>query len=56
VLGAIFKPPSIPSPLGGGEGGGGLAWLGLGIYLVLLGALLAMLLYVARFLRGSWNP
>ena len=23
---------------------------------LLLGAFLAMLLYVARFLRGSWNP
>jgi hypothetical protein len=56
VLRAIFKPPSIPSPLGGGEGGGGLAWLGLIIYLVLLGAFLTMLLYVARFLRGAWNP
>ena len=57
VLGAIFKPPTLPGPLGGGEGGGGgLAWLGLGVYLLLIGAFLAMLLYVARFLRGSWNP
>jgi hypothetical protein len=57
VLGAIFRPPTIPRPLGGSEsGGGGLAWLGLGFYVVLIGALLTMLLYVARFLRGSWSP
>jgi hypothetical protein len=57
VLGAVFQPPRLPG-LGGSDagGGGGLAWLGLGVYLVLIGAFLAMLLYVARFLRGSWNP
>ena len=57
TLGAIFKPPRLPGPLGGGEdAGSGLAWLGLGIYLVLVAAFLTMLLYVSRFLRGSWNP
>jgi hypothetical protein len=53
VLG-VFKPPKIPG-LAGSEDGG-LAWLGLGIYIVLVAALLTMLLYVSRFLRGSWNP
>jgi hypothetical protein len=57
VLGAIFRPPSIPHLGGSDEGSsGGLAWLGLGLYVVLIGAFLAMLLYVTRFLRGSWNP
>jgi hypothetical protein len=57
VLGAVFQPPRLPG-LGGRDegGGGGLAWLGLGVYLVLIGAFLTMLLYVSRFLRGSWNP
>jgi hypothetical protein len=57
VLRAIFKPPRIPGITGSSDGDvGGLAWLGLGLHLLLLGAFLAMLLYVARFLRGSWNP
>jgi hypothetical protein len=57
VLGAVFKAPRIPGLTGGDEGGGGgLAWLGLGLYLVLFAAFLTVLLYVARFLRGSWNP
>jgi hypothetical protein len=57
VLGAVFQPPKLP-PFGGGDEatGGGLAWLGLGVYALLVGAFLTMLLYVARFLRGSWNP
>ena len=57
MLGAVFQPPRLPG-LGGGDGGGGggLAWLGLGVFLVLFAAFLTMLLYVARFLRGSWNP
>jgi hypothetical protein len=56
ALGAIFKPPSIPRLGGGDGGGGGLAWVGLGVYVVLIGAFLTMLLYASRFLRGSWNP
>ena len=57
VLGAVFRAPRLPGLGGGdGDGGGGLAWFGLGAYLVLLAAFLTMLVYVARFLRGSWNP
>jgi hypothetical protein len=56
VLGAVFRPPRLPGLGGGDDGGGGLAWFGLGAYLVLFAAFLTMLVYVARFLRGSWNP
>ena len=56
VLSAVFRAPRLPG-LGGGDGdGGGLAWFGYGVYLVLFAAFLTMLVYVARFLRGSWNP
>jgi len=54
VLG-VFKPPEIPGLVGSDENGVP-AWLGLGVYIVLVAAFLMMLLYVARFLRGSWNP
>ena len=52
----------LPSAKASGPGwgrrgrGGGLAWFGLGVYLVLFAAFLTMLVYVGRFLRGSWNP
>ena len=55
VLSAVFRAPRLPG-LSGGDGGGGFAWFGLGVYLVLFAALLTMLVYVGRFLRGSWNP
>ena len=57
VLSAVFRAPKLPGLGGGdGDGGGGLAWFGYGVYLVLFAAFLTMLVYVARFLRGSWNP
>jgi hypothetical protein len=57
VLSAVFRAPRLPGLGGGdGDGGGGLAWFGYGVYLVLFAAFLAMLVFVARFLRGSWNP
>ena len=55
VLSAVFRAPRLPG-LGGGDGGGGFGWFGLGVYLVLFAAFLTMLVYVGRFLRGSWNP
>ncbi len=55
VLSAVFRAPRLPG-LVGGDGGGGFAWFGLGVYLVLFAAFLTMLVYVGRFLRGSWNP
>jgi hypothetical protein len=54
VAGASFKPPTI----GGSDGsaGGRLAWLVLALYVVLGLAMATLLVYVARFMRGSWSP
>ena len=50
VLSAVFRAPRLPGLVGGDGGGGGLAWFGLGVYLVLFAAFLTMLVYVAPVL------
>ena len=57
VLGAVFRAPRLPGLGGGdGDGGGGLAWFGLGVYLVLFAAFLTMLVYVAPLLARLLEP
>jgi hypothetical protein len=55
VLGASFVPPRLPSVTNGGDGGG-IAWLAVGLYLVLALAGGTILVFVARFVKGTWNP
>lgn len=52
VAGVSFKPPK----LGGIGGEGGAVWLALAVYvgLGLVGA--TFVVFIARFVRGSWNP
>ena len=54
VLGATFKPPRLPSAVN--DPGNGLGWLGFVFYVVLGLAGAAMVFYVARFFRGTWDP
>jgi hypothetical protein len=54
VAGASFRPPTI----GGsdGSGGNGLAWFVLALHVVLGLSVATLLVFVARFMRGSWSP
>jgi hypothetical protein len=54
VLGASFKPPLLPPVIA--DAGARLGWLGLVIYFLLGAAGAAIVIYVARFFRGSWDP
>jgi hypothetical protein len=54
VLGASFKPPKLPQPVTPGEGSFG--WAGALLYAALGLAAATLLVQVARFMRGSWNP
>ena len=54
ALGASFKPPKLPQPVTPGEGTFG--WAGALLYAALGLAGATLLVQVARFLRGSWNP
>jgi hypothetical protein len=54
VFGASFKPPPLPPVIG--EAGGRLGWFGLVVYFLLGAAGAAIVIYVARFFRGSWDP
>jgi hypothetical protein len=54
ALGASFKPPKLPRPVTPGEGTFG--WAGALLYAALGLAGATLLVQVARFMRGSWNP
>ena len=54
TLGASFKPPRIPRAVADAGGGFGLA--GALLYAAIGVAGAVMLVQVARFLRGSWDP
>jgi len=54
ALGASFKPPKLPRPVTPGEGPFG--WAGALLYAALGLAGATLLVQVARFMRGSWNP
>jgi hypothetical protein len=55
ALGASFKPPKLPRAVS--PGGDGLSgWAGALLYAALGLAGATLLIQVARFLRGSWNP
>jgi hypothetical protein len=54
ALGASFKPPKLPRPVTPGEGTFG--WAGALLYAALGLAAATLLVQVARFMRGSWNP
>jgi hypothetical protein len=55
ALGPSFKPPRIPSAVAH-AGDGSFGWVGVLLYAALAIAGGTMLLQVARFVRGSWNP
>jgi hypothetical protein len=54
ALGASFKPPKLPKQVITGEGPFG--WAGALLYAALGLAGATLLVQVARFMRGSWNP
>ncbi|HSB38458.1 MAG TPA: hypothetical protein VLD13_05160, partial [Gaiellaceae bacterium] len=54
TLGASFKPPRIPRAVADAGSGFGLA--GALLYAAIGVAGAVMLVQVARFLRGSWDP
>jgi hypothetical protein len=55
ALGASFKPPKLPQAVTP-DGDGSFAWAGVLLYAALTLAGATLLVQVARFLRGSWNP
>ena len=55
ALGASFKPPKLPQAVTS-AGDGLFGWAGALLYAALGLAGATLLVQVARFLRGSWNP
>ena len=55
ALGASFKPPKLPKAVTP-DGDGRFGWAGALLYVALGLAGATLLVQVARFLRGSWNP
>ena len=55
ALGASFKPPKLPKAVTPG-GDRRFGWAGALLYVALGLAGATLLVQVARFLRGSWNP
>jgi hypothetical protein len=55
ALGASFKPPKLPQAVSPG-GDGLFGWAGALLYAALGLAGATLVIQVARFLRGSWNP
>ena len=54
TLGPSLRPPRLPRAVA--DAGGGFAWAGALVYAAIGLAGAVMLVQVARFFRGSWNP